>query len=226
MDGWQVAQWIKHQMLKRDRSSIWSGKIYSNNLWKNYCWQNSCLSCFSFRSADETSVWKDFYKPDPISVQEQVQISDIQNHIEYYVYSNMKMSLFLQQIWRNVASTVHQWTLQWISLKYLCSEWVVSYKHSFSLLKTFTDGLDWCGLLEDYCDVFISSLDSHSDGTHSLQCISKSAQMKKQTHLHLGYFFLYVQQDRTLVMCDQASISEYLQYISVQITIVFLFIVP
>ncbi len=27
--------------------------------------------------------------------------------------------------------------------------------------------MDWSGV--DYCDVFISSLDSHSDGTHSLQ---------------------------------------------------------
>ncbi len=55
-----------------------------------------------------------------------------------------------------------------------------------------TDGLDWTGV--DYCDVFISCLDSHSDGTHSLQRIrwwasdavrhfSKSAWMKKQTYL-------------------------------------------
>ncbi len=36
---------------------------------------------------------------------------------------------------------------------------------------TLTDGLEWCGLLVDYCDVFISCLDSHSDGTHSLQSI-------------------------------------------------------
>ncbi len=34
-----------------------------------------------------------------------------------------------------------------------------------------TDGLEWCGLLVDYCDVFIGCLDSHSDGTHSLQRI-------------------------------------------------------
>ncbi len=33
----------------------------------------------------------------------------------------------------------------------------------------YTTGLEWCGLLVDYCDVFISCLDSHSDGTHSLQ---------------------------------------------------------
>ncbi len=33
------------------------------------------------------------------------------------------------------------------------------------------DGLESFGLLMDYCDVFIRSLDSHSDGTHSLQII-------------------------------------------------------
>ncbi len=39
------------------------------------------------------------------------------------------------------------------------------------LHKMLTDGLEWCGSLVDYCDVFISCLDSHSDGTHSLQSI-------------------------------------------------------
>uniref|UniRef100_A0A8C1MXU6 Contactin associated protein like 3 n=1 Tax=Cyprinus carpio TaxID=7962 RepID=A0A8C1MXU6_CYPCA len=34
-----------------------------------------------------------------------------------------------------------------------------------------TAGLECCGLLVDYCDVFISCLDSHSDGTHSLSNI-------------------------------------------------------
>ncbi len=33
------------------------------------------------------------------------------------------------------------------------------------------DGLESCGLLVDYCDIFISCLDSHSDGTHSPQRI-------------------------------------------------------
>ncbi len=53
-----------------------------------------------------------------------------------------------------------------------------------------------CGLLVDYCNVFIICLDSHSDGTHSLQRIhcwasdvmlhfTQSVLMKKQTHLHL-----------------------------------------
>ncbi len=45
------------------------------------------------------------------------------------------------------------------------------YKHSVWLHKMLTDGLEWCGLLVVYCDVFISCLDSHSDGTHSLQRI-------------------------------------------------------
>ncbi len=47
----------------------------------------------------------------------------------------------------------------------------VSYKLSFWLHKMLIDGLEWCGLLVYYCDVFISCLDSHSDGTHSLQRI-------------------------------------------------------
>ncbi len=55
--------------------------------------------------------------------------------------------------------------------------------------------MDWSGV--DYSDDFISCLDSHSDGTHSLQRIHwasyvmlhffKSVSMKKQTRLHLGW---------------------------------------
>ncbi len=61
----------------------------------------------------------------------------------------------------------------------------------------YLDGLEWCGLFVDYCDIFISCLDSHPDGTHSLQWThwrasdvmldsSKSVPMKKQNHLHLS----------------------------------------
>ncbi len=63
--------------------------------------------------------------------------------------------------------------------------------------KMLFDGLEWCGL-PDYCDVFISCLNYHSDGTHSLQRIhlwvndvmlnfSKSVPLKKQTPPHLGW---------------------------------------
>ncbi len=56
--------------------------------------------------------------------------------------------------------------------------------------------MDWSGV--DYCDVFISCLDSHYDGTHSLQMIhwwtsdlmihfSKSVLIKTQAHLHLRW---------------------------------------
>ncbi len=41
----------------------------------------------------------------------------------------------------------------------------------FPLQKILVDGLKSLRLLMDYCDVFISCLDSHSDGTHSLQRI-------------------------------------------------------
>ncbi len=66
------------------------------------------------------------------------------------------------------------------------------------LHKTFIDGLELWVLLVDYCDVFISCLDSHSDGTHSLQRIywwasavmlnfTQSGLLKTQAHLHLGW---------------------------------------
>ncbi len=71
----------------------------------------------------------------------------------------------------------------------------LSQTRSFSLHTMLMAGLESCGILVDYCDVFIS-LDSHSDGTHSLQMIywsandvmlifSKTLSMKKQTHLIL-----------------------------------------
>ncbi len=64
--------------------------------------------------------------------------------------------------------------------------------------KTLIDELEWCGLLVDYCDVFISCLDSHSDGTHSLQRIHwwasdcndaflQICSMKKKTHIQIGW---------------------------------------
>ncbi len=62
---------------------------------------------------------------------------------------------------------------------------------SFWLHEMLIDGLEWCGLLADYCDVFISCLDSNSDGTHSgsigeqvMECYISPNLMKTQTHLH------------------------------------------
>ncbi len=51
--------------------------------------------------------------------------------------------------------------------------------YSFSLHKTLTDGLQSCGLVVDYCDVFNRCLDSHSDGTHPLmkRCNAKFLQI-------------------------------------------------
>ncbi len=65
-------------------------------------------------------------------------------------------------------------------------------KQTTTKKKTLIDGLESCRLLVDYCDVFINCLDSHSDGTHSLQRIhwwasvvmlhfSKSVLMKKNS---------------------------------------------
>ncbi len=46
-----------------------------------------------------------------------------------------------------------------------------SYYWSLEGVPAKRNGLEWCELLVDYYDVFISCLDSHSDGTHSLQSI-------------------------------------------------------
>ncbi len=74
-----------------------------------------------------------------------------------------------EQSWRNLVPH-HQWIL--------CSEWVPSEWESKQLIKTsqystsnplYSSQSVNVGLLVDYCDVFTSCLDSHSDGTHSLQ---------------------------------------------------------
>ncbi len=57
-----------------------------------------------------------------------------------------------------ITSLAHQWIL--------CSEWVPSEWESQKIISS-KSGV----LLVDYCDVFISCLDSHADGTHSLQRI-------------------------------------------------------
>ncbi len=47
------------------------------------------------------------------------------------------------------------------------TQFFFSYKHEAFNFKRHSF-MDWgCDLLVDYCDVFISFLDSHSDGTHS-----------------------------------------------------------
>ncbi len=54
-----------------------------------------------------------------------------------------------------------------VDLKLKSLDGFVSNKHSFSLHKTLTDGLESWWLLVYYCDVLIRFWDSHSDGTHS-----------------------------------------------------------
>ncbi len=54
------------------------------------------------------------------------------------------------------------------ALKVKClNDGFISHKLIFLLHKTLINGPESWGLLVDYCDVFISSLNSHSDGTHS-----------------------------------------------------------
>ncbi len=86
------------------------------------------------------------------------------------------------------------------SLEFLTSYWFILlfYNHVAFFHKMLIDVLEMRGLLVDYCNVFINSLDSHSNDTHSLQRshwwasdqmqnFVKSPPMKKLTHLHLGW---------------------------------------
>ncbi len=76
---------------------------------------------------------------------------------------------------QNSSKQICGWILMWETTADGLFHWRKHYYglccFSFCLLQMLTDGLEWCGLLVDYCDVFISCLDSHSDGTHSLQSI-------------------------------------------------------
>ncbi len=71
-------------------------------------------------------------------------------------------------MWETTADALFHWRKSYYGLWTHISSWIC---FSFCLLQMLTDGLEWCGLFVDYCDVFISCLDSHSDGTHSLQSI-------------------------------------------------------
>ncbi len=79
------------------------------------------------------------------------------------------------------------------SLKLKMSQWWICFlqSHSFWLLKILTL-MDRSGV--DYCDVFISCLDSHSDGTHSLHSFASKWWNAtflqiwwRNKHLHLGW---------------------------------------
>ncbi len=85
----------------------------------------------------------------------------------------------------SIISLAHQWIL--------CSEWVPS-EWAFHFIRCWLSKV----VLWIIVIFFISRLDSHSDGTHSLQRIHwwasdimlhffKSVQMKKQTPLHFGW---------------------------------------
>ncbi len=68
-------------------------------------------------------------------------------------------------------------------------------RSSFLLISSFIMNNMFLTSLVAYCDVFISCLDSHSDGTHSLQSIHWWASnatyiavpMENKSHIHLGW---------------------------------------
>ncbi len=103
----------------------------------------------------------------------------------------------------SITSLDHQWILcsEWVPLATVWSYKILMIDLFLTNMQLFTSqNVNWwsCGLLVDYCDGFISCLDSRFDGTHSLQRIHwwasdemlyffKSVLTKKQTHLHFGW---------------------------------------
>ncbi len=86
-------------------------------------------------------------------------------------------------------------TFHWRKQNYGWSILIISYKHAFRLKKKeskkkLIDGLKLWGLFVDYCDVFISCLDSHSDGTHSLKRIH-SPMIKADKNNTIMYVMLF-----------------------------------
>ncbi len=103
---------------------------------------------------------------------------------------------------QNSSKRICRWILTWednrgwISFTEEAFLWVIDSNFDQWQFKVKQD-INW--LLMDYCDVFISCLDSHSDGTHSLQRIhwwssdvmlnfSKSALMKKNASTYWSKF--------------------------------------
>ncbi len=132
-------------------------------------------------------------------------------------YAQIKNCLYTKTVTQNLFKQIHWFILMWKDNIHWrkCFYWLFTYilarSKTFVLKcldddgfvltsphKALTDGLDCCGSLVDDCVVFISCLDSHSDGTHSLQSIlwwatgvmlhfSTSVLMEKQTDLHLSW---------------------------------------
>ncbi len=111
---------------------------------------------------------------------------------QHWSLRHTKKSLSLLQ------KRVKSWCFWWHAICRHQKTVIFSYSHADFHIVMLIDILESCGLLLDYCDVFICCLESHSDGTHSLQRIqlwasdimlsfSKSFQMKKQTHLGVRF---------------------------------------
>ncbi len=78
----------------------------------------------------------------------------------------------LKRCFKRIVDLYFSWK-QWFNIQNILIMDLFLQTLTFSLLKMLIDRLDWCGLIVDYCDVFISCLDSHSDGTHSLPLVIK-----------------------------------------------------
>ncbi len=94
-----------------------------------------------------------------------------------------------------IESTRGDWLFHWRKRYYgLNLKRLDGFITNMQLFKPLSEGLEFCGLLVEYFNVFLICFNTHSDHSHSLQRINwrasdvmlhffKYVQMKKQTHL-------------------------------------------
>ncbi len=118
------------------------------------------------------------------------------NLCKHHLQEKAALNMYMCGLWcerQEMIFSLHE-ALLWILARYenfKLKHPFVSYKHSFSLLKTLTDGLEWCVLLWCYYQTLILTAPIHSQQSIRwwvMQCYISPNLMKKQTHLHLGHF--------------------------------------
>ncbi len=91
----------------------------------------------------------------------------LSSHNKIHWYTCLELFSLVNGTWDEITFSLEK--ILWIEDFFTREQrFEVEQTHSFSLHKMLIDRLS-CRSLVDICDVFISRMNSHSDGTHSLQ---------------------------------------------------------
>ncbi len=162
----QLMTWeVKSCVFVRNKS------IIKTFLTSNHCFWPKYESIIHNTSSSEKVFWSESGEKSA-QIKHRLQAKTVLNKYvcEFWCERQQEMDLFHWRkcyygLWTHILARSN-------GLKSKTFWWICFLQtHSSSLLKTLIVGLQWCGLLVDYCDVFISCLGSYSDGTHLLQRI-------------------------------------------------------